>query len=191
MGIGGLVLALGAQKTVENLVGTVSVLADRPIQVGDFCKVGDVLGTVEDIGMRSTRIRTLERTVVTIPNGDFSSRQIENFTKRDRFLFNETIGLEYALSAGRLREAIDIIETALRENEHISADPMRVKLRYFAADSLAVETFAYIEVADFNESLTIRSDLLLDIYSRLEAAQIAIAFPTQTIYLRGKDLDPS
>jgi len=184
LGIGGLVLALGAQKTVENLVGTVSVLADRPIQVGDFCKVGDVLGTVEDIGMRSTRIRTLERTVVTIPNGDFSSRQIENYTKRDRFLFNETIGLEYALSAAQLRQAISIIEAALVENEHIAQEPLRAKLRYFAADSLAVETYAYIQASDFDENLAIRSDLMLDIYERLEAAGIGFAFPTRTLYLR-------
>ncbi len=184
LGIGGLVLALGAQKTVENLVGTVSVLADRPIQVGDFCRVGDVLGTVEDIGMRSTRIRTLERTVVTIPNGDFSSRQIENYTKRDRFLFNETIGLEYALSAAQLRQAISIIEAALVENEHVAQEPLRAKLRYFAPDSLAVETYAYIQTSDFDESLTIRSDLMLDIYQRLEAAGISIAFPTRTLYLR-------
>lgn len=186
LGVGGLVLALGAQKTVENLVGTVSVLADRPIQVGDFCKVGDVLGTVEDIGMRSTRIRTVERTLITIPNGDFSSRQIENYTKRDRYLFNEVIGLEYSLSAAQLREAISIIKAALVESEYIAADPLRTNLRHFAADSLAVETYAYIDVADFAESLAIRSDLLLDIYTRLEAAEINIAFPTRTVYLRNE-----
>ena len=191
LGIGGLVLALGAQKTVENLVGTVSVLADRPIQVGDFCKVGDVMGTVEDIGMRSTRIRTLERTVITIPNGDFSSRQIENYTKRDRYLFNEVIGLEYALSAARLRQAISIIETALKENEFIADDPLRTNLRYFGADSLAIETYAYIDVADFTESLTIRSDLLLDIFTRLEEAEIGIAFQTRTVYLRSEAADQS
>ncbi len=184
LGVGGLVLALGAQKTVENLVGTVSVLADRPIQVGDFCKVGEVIGTVEDIGMRSTRIRTLERTLVTIPNGDFSSRQIENYSKRERYLFNETIGLEYALSAAQLRDAIALIEAALIENENIAEDPRRAKLKHFAADSLAVETFAYIDVPDFNDSLAIRNDLLLDIYSRLKAADIGIAYPTHTVYLR-------
>lgn len=184
LGIGGLVLALGAQKTVENLVGTVSVLADRPVQVGDVCKVGDVLGTIEDIGMRSTRIRTLERTVVTIPNSDFSSRQIENYTKRERFLFNETISLEYALDAAKLREGIGLIAEALAQNEHIAPEPRRATLRYFATDSLAIETFAYIMTADFDESLRIRNDLMLDIYERLEQAGIGFAFPTQTLYLR-------
>ena len=168
----------------EVLTLTVANTGDRPVQVGDVCKVGDVLGTIEDIGMRSTRIRTLERTVVTIPNGDFSSRQIENYTKRERFLFNETIGLEYALDAAKLREGIGLIAEALAQNEHIAPEPRRATLRYFATDSLAIETFAYIMTADFDESLRIRNDLMLDIYERLEQAGIGFAFPTQTLYLR-------
>ena len=116
LGIGGIALALGAQKAVENLIGSLNVIADRPVQVGDFCRAGDIVGTVEDIGMRSTRIRTNERTLVTIPNGDFSSREIENFAKRDRFLFNPTIGVEYGISAGQLRRAVEIIEQILRDH---------------------------------------------------------------------------
>lgn len=81
LGIRGLALALGAQKTIENIVGGLSVVFDQPVSVGDFCKFGDTLGVVEKIGMRSTRIKTIARTVVTIPNADFSSRQIENFSK--------------------------------------------------------------------------------------------------------------
>lgn len=184
LGIGGIALALGAQKTIENLVGSVTVVADRPIEVGDFCKVGDVLGTVEDIGMRSTRIRTLERTLVTIPNGDFSSRQIENYSQRDRFLFNPVIGLEYAISAEQLRESVSLVEQVLIEHPLIIEDPRRVKLKNFGASSLELEVFAYIGVTDFAESLGIRHELLIAIYERLEEAGLAIAFPTQTVYLR-------
>lgn len=184
LGIGGIALALGAQKTIENLVGSVMVIADKPIQVGDFCRVGDVKGTVEDIGMRSTRIRTNERTVVAIPNGDFSSLQIENYTQRDRYLFNVVIGLEYALSAEKLREAIRIIEQVLEDDARIADDPRRAKLSNFSASSLDVEIFAYIDLPDYVESLSVRQDLLLDIYSRLEAADIGIAYPTSTMYLR-------
>ena len=184
LGFGGLVLALGAQKSVENLVGTVTVLADRPVQVGDFCRVGEVTGTIEDIGIRSTRLRTNERTVVTIPNGDFSSERIENYSLRDRFLFEVTIGVEYALSAERLRQTVSIIENALAEHPRVLDDPRRATLRHFAADSLYIETFAYIDTHDYPESLAIRQELLLDIYRRLEEADIAIAFPTRTLYLR-------
>ncbi|MFD1961293.1 mechanosensitive ion channel family protein [Novosphingobium panipatense] len=120
LGIGGIALALGAQKTVENLVGSVTVIADRPAQVGDFVRVGDVVGTVEDVGIRSTRIRTNDRTIVTIPNGDFSARQIENFSSRDRFLFNPVIHLDLGLPSAKLKEAITIVQTVLAENDHIA-----------------------------------------------------------------------
>ena len=184
LGIGGIALALGAQKTVENLVGSVTVVADRPIQVGDFCQVGDVLGTVEDIGIRSTRIRTLERTIVTIPNGDFSSRQIENYSQRDRFLFNPVIALEYGISAAQLRDALAIIEDVLVEHPLIAEDPRRARLSNFGASSLDIEIFAYIDVADYAESLNYRQELLMTIFERLEQAGLSIAYPTQTLYLR-------
>src|SRR5690606_19602519 len=93
LGIGGIALALGAQKTIENFVGSVTLITDQPVRVGDFCKVGAVSGTVEQIGMRSTRIRTGERSTVTIPNGQFSSDMIENFATRERHLFAPVIRL--------------------------------------------------------------------------------------------------
>src|SRR5690606_12286766 len=88
LGIGGIAIALGAQKTIENFIGSLTLIADQPIRVGDYCKFGDTSDTVEDIGMRSTRIRTLDRTVVTVPNGEFASLQIENYTARDRYWFH-------------------------------------------------------------------------------------------------------
>ena len=83
LGVGGLAIALAAQKTIENLFGGVAVITDRPVAVGDFCKFGDLVGTVEDVGLRSTRIRTLGRTVVTVPNAEYSTMTLENFSKRE------------------------------------------------------------------------------------------------------------
>ncbi|RIV84610.1 mechanosensitive ion channel family protein [Aurantiacibacter zhengii] len=183
LGLGGLALALGAQKTVENLVGSISVIADKPVQVGDFCRVGSVVGTVEDVGMRSTRVRTLDRTLVTIPNGDFASREIENYAKRDRFLFNPTIGLEYGLSAAKLREAVGIIEKVLRNHELVDDEDARARFAEFGASSLDIEVWAYITVADYAESRLVRQELLLEMLDRLESAGMAIAFPTRTIHV--------
>ncbi|WP_313706487.1 mechanosensitive ion channel family protein [Massilia sp.] len=180
LGIGGIALALGAQKTVENLVGSVTVIADRPAQVGDFIRVGDLIGTVEDVGIRSTRIRTLERTLVTIPNGDLSARQIENFAPRERFLFNPVVWVDYRASSAKLREAIGIVQQVLKEHEKI-AEGARALLGRIGERSFNIEVFAYIEVRDFEESLRIREALLLAIYERLEAAGIGLAFPAQTI----------
>ncbi|WP_232493035.1 mechanosensitive ion channel family protein [Novosphingobium kaempferiae] len=183
LGIGGIALALGAQKTVENLVGSVTLIADKPVQVGDFCKVGTVTGTIEDIGIRSTRIRTLERTVVTIPNGDFSSRQIENYAQRDRFLFNPLIGVEYGIGSAKLLEAVELIEDILNGHDRIIKPGARARFKNFGASSLDIEVFSYIEAADFDESLVIRQDLLLLIFAGLEKAEIGIAFPTSTVHL--------
>lgn len=186
LGIGGIALALGAQKTVENLVGSVTVIADRPVQVGDFCRVGDIVGTVEDVGIRSTRIRTNERTLVTIPNGELSSSQIENFAVRDRYLFNPTIGIEYGLSAAKLREAIKIVETVLVEHEKIAEGP-RARLANFGENSIDIEVFSYIDVLDFGESVIIREEMLLAIYERFEAAGIGIAVPMRTVRFTGDE----
>jgi MscS family membrane protein len=183
LGIGGIALALGAQKTIENLVGGVSVIADKPVQVGDFCRVGDVSGTVEDIGMRSTRLRTTERTLVTIPNADFASRQIENFSARERFLFNPTIGLEYGISSAKLREGVEIIERVLIEHEKVDSDGARARFTNFGPSSLDVEVFAYILESDFAVSLIVRQELLLTIFERLEAAGLSLAFPTQKVFV--------
>lgn len=183
LGIGGIALALGAQKTVENLVGSVTLIADKPIQVGDFCKVGDVIGTVEDIGIRSTRIRTLSRTVVTIPNGDFSSRQIENYAHRDRFLFNPVIGVEYGIGSARLLQAVELVEGVLDDHARIVKPGARARFTNFGASSLDIEIFSYIEAADYDESLVIRQDLLLTIFAKLEQAGVGIAFPTRTVHM--------
>ncbi|MCJ1959361.1 mechanosensitive ion channel family protein [Novosphingobium mangrovi (ex Hu et al. 2023)] len=183
LGIGGIALALGAQKTVENFVGSVSLIADKPVQIGDFCKIGDILGTVEDIGIRSTRIRTLARTVVTIPNGDLSSQNIENYAKRDRFLFNPTVGVEYGIGSAKLLEAVEIVEGVLEEHERIAKPGHRARFVAFGASSLDIEVFAYMEAADYDESLVIQQDLLLMIFARLEKEGIGIAFPTRTLHL--------
>ncbi len=180
LGVGGIALALGAQKTVENLVGSVTFIADRPAQVGDFIKVGDVVGTVEDIGIRSTRIRTNDRTLVTIPNGDLSARQVENFSVRERYLFNPVIGVEYSLSTAKLREAIGIVQDVLATHPHI-ASGSRARLSKFGESSIDIEVFSYIDVRDSGESVVIREELLLSIYERFENAGIGFAFPTRTL----------
>lgn len=187
LGIGGIALALGAQKTVENLVGSVTVIADKPLQVGDFIKVGDVVGTVEDVGIRSTRIRTGERTVVTIPNGDLSARQIENFAARDRFLFNPTIAVGPETSSAKLREAIAIVQQVLTEQKNM-AEGHRARLGSINDRAFNIDVFSYIDVREFDTQVIIRENLLLTIYERLEAAGISLAFPTQKIVFSPEQL---
>jgi len=187
LGIGGIALALGAQKTVENFVGSVTLIADQPIRVGDFCKVGETVGTVEQIGMRSTRIRTNDRTVVTIPNGEFSSQRIENFAHRDRFLFAPKLRLPLETSLAQMRVVLAELRTMLTSTPHIAPDP-RVRLVQIGADSLVVEIFSYVQALNFNEFLAIQEDLILQIMEIVETKGKGFAFPSQTLYLAGDTL---
>jgi MscS family membrane protein len=183
LGIGGIALALGAQKSVENLVGSLTVIFDQPVRVGDFCKVGDTVGTVEKIGMRSTRIRTLARTIVTIPNGDFSAQRIENFAHRDRFLFNPTLGLRYETSPDQMRYILVELRNLLYAHPRVDPDPARVRFLGFGATSQDVGIHAYIFAADFNEFLEIQEDLNLRIADVIAESGSGFAFPSQTLYM--------
>jgi MscS family membrane protein len=182
VGIGGLAVALAAQKTVEHLFGGVTLITDQPVRVGDFCRFGDNLGTVEDIGLRSTRVRTLERTVITIPNGEFSSMQIENFSRRDRIWLHTTLGLRYETSPDQLRFILVEIKKLLLGHSKVDPDPARVRFVGFGASSLDLEIFAYVMTADINEFLAIREDLFLRMMEVIAASGSGFAFPSQTAY---------
>lgn len=186
LGIGGLALALGAQKTIENFVGSVTLITDQPIRVGDFCKVGDTVGVVEKIGMRSTRIRTLARTVVTIPNGEFSSSKIENYAHRDKFWFNPVIGLRYETTPDQIRYLLVELRAILYAHPMVTSDTARVRFIELGSDSLNLEVFTYIKVSTFDDFLEVKEDLLLRIMDTVGESGTGFAFPSQTIYF-GKD----
>ena len=182
LGIGGIALALGTQKTVENFVGSVTLIADHPIRVGDFCRAGDVVGTVESIGMRSTRIRTGERTVVSIPNGELSSTRIENFAPRDRFLFNPVLGLRYETTPDQIRYLLVELRSILYAHPKVDPDPARIRFVGMTADSLNLEVWSYISTTSNDEFLEVKEDLLLRFMDVVNASGTGFAYPSQTIY---------
>ena len=182
LGIGGLALALGAQKTIEHIMGGVSLVADQPIRVGDFCAVDGVLGTVEDIGLRSTRLRTLDRTLVTIPNGDLAAARIENYAGRDRFRWLTTLGLRYETTPDQMRALRWRLDQLLAGDARVAEDH-RVRFVGFGASSLDVEVFAYLVAPDYAASLTIREELNLAVMEIVAECGTAFAFPSTTVYL--------
>jgi MscS family membrane protein len=186
LGIGGLAIALAAQKTIENLFGGVTLLADRPVAVGDCCRFGDKIGTVEEIGLRSTRIRTLDRTIVTVPNAEFSALHLENFAKRDVIRVYTMIGVRYETTPDQLRYLLAELRSMLLAHPKVSPDPARVRFVNFGAYSLDLELFAYVLTSDWNEFLTIREDIFLRTMDIVERAGTGFAFPSQTTYL-GRD----
>ncbi|HEX2254869.1 MAG TPA: mechanosensitive ion channel family protein [Thermoanaerobaculia bacterium] len=190
LGVGGLAVAFAAQKTLENFFGGITLVVDQPVRVGDFCKFGDQVGTVESIGLRSTRIRTLDRTLVTIPNGDFSQMKLENYAKRDRILMKFLIGLRYETTPDQMRYLLVEIRRLLYAHPKVTPDPARIRFVGFGAHSLDLEVFAYGETSDFNEFLAIREDVLLRMMEVVEASGTGFAFPSQTLYMeRGGGVD--
>jgi MscS family membrane protein len=182
LGIGGLAVALAAQKSLEHFFGGLSLVADQPIRVGDFCRFGDRTGTVEDIGLRSTRIRTPERTLVTIPNAEFSCMQIENFSRRDRMLVQTTIGLRCETTPDQLRWLLVELKALLLAHPKVASDPARVRFVGFGPSSLDVELFFFINTVDFEEFTAIREDLFLRLADLVTASGTGFAFPAQLAY---------
>ncbi len=182
LGIGGLAVALAAQKTIENLFGGIALILDQPVRVGDFCRFGDKIGTVEEIGLRSTRVRTLDRTVVSVPSGQFSGLSLENFSQRDRIWLHATLGLRYETSPDQLRYVLVEIRTMLYAHPKVDPNPSRIRFVGFGAYSLDLEIFAYVQTTDYDAFLAVKEDIYLRIMDIVAASGTGFAFPSQTTY---------
>ena len=183
LGIGGLAIGFGAQKTIENLFGGVSVLGDEVFRVGDVCRFGDRTGVVEDIGLRSTRIRTDERTLVAIPNGTVATINLENLSRRDKILFKTNLGLRVDSKPDHVRFVLAEVRKLLYSHPKVETASVRVRLTDVAGSSLSIEVFVYILTREFNEYAAVREDLLLRILDIMEDSGGTLALPAQTLYL--------
>ncbi len=183
LGVGGLAIALAVRPTLENFIGGIILYADRPVKVGDFCKFGDKLGTVEAIGLRSTKVRSLDRTLMTVQNSDFAQMSITNFTRRDSNLMHTTIGLRYETAPAQMAAVCEALETMLKADDRVKDDTVRVVFRSFGEYALNVEIWAYVKSADWGEFLRIQQELYIGVMNTVEACGAAFAFPSQTTYL--------
>jgi MscS family membrane protein len=183
LGIGGIAIAFAAQKTLENLFGGISVLADEVIRVGDYCRFGDRTGTVEDISLRSTRVRTDARTELSIPNGALATMNIENFARRDKILFNPVLSIRCETTADQLRYLLAEVRRMLYEHPKVGSDSANIRFANFDSSALRVEITSFVLTRDSNEFAAIREDLLLRIMDIVEKSGSGFAFPSQTLYL--------
>ena len=182
LGVGGIAIAFAAQKTLENLFGGVMIISDQPIRVGDFCRAGEFQGIVEDIGLRSTKLRTLNRTVVSVPNGQFAMMSLENFTVRDKILFRHKFQLRYETSADQLRFVIAGIRRMLYEHPKVETVTARVRFIGFRDSAVELEVFAYVLETEYECFLAVQEDLLLRSMDIVEKSGTTFAFPSQTTY---------
>ena len=190
LGIGGIAIALGAQKTLENVIGSIAIVSDKPFEVGDWIKVEDVEGTVEQVGIRSTRIRTFDRTIISYPNGKLADMRLESFSARDRFRLNTTIGLVYHTTASQMRQIIGDIEAALKGNPKVWQDTIIVRLDNLGAYALNIRIIAWFLAKDAPEFRDLNQEFLLQVLEIVERAGSGFAFPTQTLVMPSTPAQP-
>jgi MscS family membrane protein len=183
LGVGGIAVALAAQKTLENVIAGASLIFDQAVRGGDVLRMGDVVGTVDRVGLRSTRIRTLDRTLVSVPNSQIANASLETLSERDKFWFHPMIGLRYETTPKQLHDVVDGLTQLLHEHPLIEPDSVRVRFIRLGSYSLDIEVFAYLAARDWNHFLEIQEQLLFSITEIVDRAGTSFAFPSQTMYL--------
>ena len=186
LGVGGIAIALAAQKTLENVIGGASLIMDGAVRVGDFFKMGDVTGTIEVIGLRSTRVRTLDRTLVTIPNGQMATMTLENISARDQFWLRQVIGVEHQTPAPALNSLLTDVRALLEREPRIIPATMRARFLRFAESNLELEVVAYVAARDWNHFLEIQEGILMRIRELIRSAGVEIGYPARAIYLKNE-----
>jgi MscS family membrane protein len=183
LGIGGLAIALAAQRTLENIIGGLSLLMDKAVHLGDFCQIGDQRGIVEDIGLRSLKLRTLDQTLLVVPNGSLAQMQFGNLTGRSKLLINQTFALRIETEVDQLRFVLDRVQTMLNQHRSVEPGTSRVRVTNFIGAAFQLELFAYGMTGDWSQLTVIRQDVILRIAEIVEASGTRFAAPTQLAYL--------
>jgi MscS family membrane protein len=177
---------LAVRPTLENIIGGFILFADKPIRTGDFCAFGDKLGTVEEIGLRSTRLRALDRTIVTVPNAEFANMQLVNYARCDTMLILKTIGLRYETKPEQLRYVLAKLREMLLAHPKIEQDTLRVRFVGYGSSSQDIQIRVYAMTREWNEFYAIQEDVLLRVGEIVDQSGTSFAFPSQTLYV-GRD----
>jgi MscS family membrane protein len=179
LGVGGLAVALAAQKTIENLFGGISVIGDRPVLVGDVCRFDSRIGTVTHIGLRSTKLRTPDRSIISVPNAQFSSMSLENLSARDKMWFHPTLNLRRDTTAARMEKVVSSIRDILAADQRVEEGKLPVRFVGLGQWSLDVEVNVYIKTSDGDQFLAVQQELLLRLLKAVQDAGAALAVPVQ------------
>lgn len=179
LGIGGLAIALAAQKSVENIIGAITLYISTPVKAGDFCRFGDQTGVVEEIGLRFTRVRTLDRTVINIPNATFVDLHLENFAEREKIRFAPALKLRIDNHPDAIEKALNDIKLALQQHPMIDSKPIRVRLQHFTNHGLELNVLSYVKTIDFETYLEVAEALNLTILRVLAENQVTAVDQSQ------------
>ena len=183
LGLGGLTVALAAKDTVSNFFGSVIIIVDSPFKVGDWIKTGDVEGVVEEIGFRSTKIRTFEKSLVSVPNFAIANQSVENFSLRNRRRIRFSLGIEYRTPVGKIERVLGKVRKLIEENPRIHNEFYLVNLNRLADSALEIFVYCFTTTSVWKDYLEIQEGLYLDILKMLEREGVGVAFPSQSLYI--------
>ena len=186
LGIGGIAVAMAAKDTIANVFGSIMILVDRPFAVGDWVKTGAFEGIVEEVGFRSTRIRTFGKTLVNVPNSTMANMVIDNIDARPKRRVKMRIGLTYDSSPEQIQAAIDGIEGLLADHIGVDQDFHLVKFDAFEDSSLSIFLYYFTRTTHWEEYLQVRQEVNMQIMKLLESLKLEFAFPTRTVHLEQK-----
>ncbi len=188
LGVGGVAVALALQKPMEDVFGAITLYTQQPIRVGDFCRIGTDMGTIEEIGLRTTRIRTLTNTVITIPNARVAGEPIDNISAREKIRYRPILRLRYDTSPEQLQEILGGIRDLLTSHEQVLQDNHRVRFKEFGDDALKIEVFAFLDTTDWAKYLELAEALNIRIMEIVTRAGTALALPSQTLKIENTTL---
>ncbi len=184
LGLGGLAFALAAKDTASNLFASFALLADKSIRIGEWIKVDGVEGTVEDIGMRTTKIRSFQKSLITVPNQIIANNPIENFSRRGIRRIKMRIGLTYSSTGEQVQTIVDEIKYMLHSHKGISRkDTLLVNFESFGDSALNIFIYTFTSTANWDKYLEIREDIHFKIMKIVEENDASFAFPSQSIYV--------
>jgi MscS family membrane protein len=183
IGIGGIAIAMAAKETIANVFGSVTILIDRPFTIGDWVIIGDVEGTVEELGFRSTRVRTFYNSVVTLPNALLLTSVVDNMGQRKYRRIKETLALTYDTPPEKIRTFCKEIKKIIQDHPDSRKDFMLVNFTSFGESSLSILIYAFVDVPDWERELAAKQDILLSIYTLAQTMDVRFAYPTQSLFI--------
>jgi MscS family membrane protein len=183
LGIGGLAIALAAQDTIENVIASFIIFFDKPFVVGDFINIGGEYGVVEKIGFRSTRIRTLEKSYLTLPNKSLINDKLDNLTLRTFRRAKFYVGLTYATNGEKIKAIVGDIQSLLDKHPKTNEDGL-VRFEEFGDSSLNIMVLMYVDTTDYSEFMAVREEVNLKIMEIVKKHGSDFAFPSTTVYLQ-------
>lgn len=183
LGIGGLAVALAAKDTLANFFGSITIFADKPFRIGDWIKVGNVEGTVEEVGFRTTRVRTFYNSLISVPNSNIATTDIDNFGLRKYRRLKTVLNLTYSTTPEQMEAFVEGIKAIVKANKSFRQDFYEVHFNSFGAHSLDVLVYVFFDVADWSTELQQRHNFLLEVLRLSKEVGVEFAFPTQTLHV--------